>query len=546
MNRDFAVDLLSNLLERAETAREKTFLTSREVEALSIVLKDFANGQAGSSVPARTTEASERVDSPRMSAVRSRLVIAAVNDADIPRDVLLCVDFGTSFSKAFASVDNGTDRPELVDLPIGDGSGGARLVTPSEVLIDDGYIYFGPRARQRLNESEQSADRLIDSIKQYITLNSDVSTLGTARLDQTQDPTQSLSRRDVLVLYLAHLMHLSETALSAAGRSPNVRRRFAHPAWPDGTKDKNEREMRKMMAEAIVLARSVNGGFAEGLPAQEARILLDQLKVVGEDLLPLNLIHEPVREATAAGAGALLGTPEGHREKYLIVDIGAGTTDVAGFHCVNNPDWDKSRVWEISGAAKAKNMAGNVLDNALQKLALSKSSLVEGSEEYRQAGLAIRRDRRIFKEQLFNSRSVIIQLPTDEAVTITLDEFLAYGPVVSFTTAIVSMVGEAASVVQGGEDTRINLVATGGGASLPVIKQLVENGVDADGRHISFQLSDAIAEGVRETNPDLVTQYPQIAVALGGSLPTLPEQRGDVQSGFSPAPARVMGPMYRS
>lgn len=516
-----------------------------EVGALSAVLRDVVGDDtpiAAVPAPGAIRQVSGSADGDKLP----RLAMTAINSDEVPPDVLLCIDFGTSFSKAFASIDNGTDRPLLVDMPIGNGIGGDRLVTPSEMLIDEEHIYFGSRARQRLNETEQAADRLIDSIKQYITLNSDVSSLASSRLDPIQEPTQCLSRRDILVLYLANLMQLAEIALVNIGQSPNVRRRFAHPAWPDGTKDKNETEMRKLMAEAVMLARSVEKGFADRLPVRQARILLDQLKVMDEKFLPLNLIHEPVREATAAGAGALLGASEGVREKYLIVDIGAGTTDVAGFHCVNNPDWDRSRVWEITGAAKAKNMAGNVLDNALQKLTLIKSSLVEGSEEYRQAGLAIRRDRRIYKEQLFNNGSVIIPLPTDETVTITLPEFLAYDPVVSFTSAIVGMVGEAASVVQGSEGGRIKLVATGGGASLPVIKQLAEVGVDADGRHINFELSDAIAEGVRETNPDLVDPYPQIAVALGGSLPNLPEQRGNVQAGFSSAPPRVMSPIYRS
>ncbi|PZF75846.1 hypothetical protein DK847_16630 [Aestuariivirga litoralis] len=458
---------------------------------------------------------------------------------------MLCVDFGTSFSKAFATIDNGDDRPELIDLPIGEGSGSARLVTPSELIIDAGQIFFGGRARQRLDETQQAADRLIDSIKQYVTLNQDVSVLGTARLDQIQDPTQALSQRDILVLYLGYLMYVAERALVTAGQTINAQRRFAHPAWPENTRQRNEDEMRRMMAEAVVLARSVKDGFEGGLSVIDARELLDKLKSLAADSLPLNLIREPVREATAAGAGALLSTAEGHREKYLIVDIGAGTTDVAGFHCVNNPNWDRSRVWEISGAAKARNMAGNVLDNAFQKFVLGKSSLTEGSEEYRQAGLAVRRSRRLLKEQLFREGSVIVLLPTDETVPVDLDEFLEYGPVVSFTNAIVAMVAEAADLVQGNDVSSIRLVATGGGATLPVITKIAEHGVDVGGRHIGFELSDAIAEGVRETNPDLVEAYSQIAVALGGALPNLPEQRANVRGAINAPPPRVIQTTYR-
>src|SRR5205807_1371269 len=111
-------------------------------------------------------------------------------------------------------------------------------------------------------------------------------------------------------------------------------------------------------AEAIVLARSLGDQLLEALPVASARAALDQLKELQGEL-PLNLIAEPVREATAAGAGALFGTPAHRREAYIIVDIGAGTTDVAGFYCVNNPDWDRPRVFEVNGAADAIKSAGN-------------------------------------------------------------------------------------------------------------------------------------------------------------------------------------------
>lgn len=542
MDRQFARDLLRNLLERARSSGERTFLTSMEIEALREVLE-------ADSEHAQPTEMSRPMVAPTSEAVKERdgpqLALARVQDNDIPRNLMLCVDFGTSFSKAFATIDKGDNRPELIDLPIGDGPGSVRLVTPSELLVDDGHIFFGTRARQRLDETQQAADRLIDSIKQYITLNRDVSALGAARLDQVQDPTQSLSQRDILVLYLGYLMHVAERALAAAGQTVNALRRFAHPAWPESTRQHNEEEMKRMMAEAVILARSVKSGFEAGLSVRDARELLNKLKLITADLLPLNLIREPVREATAAGAGALLSTGEGRREKYLIVDIGAGTTDVAGFHCVNNPNWDRSRVWEISAAAKAKNMAGNVLDNAFQKFVLSKSSLTEGSEEYRQAGLAVRRSRRLLKEQLFREGSVIVSLPTDETVSVDLAEFLMYGPVVTFTNAIVAMVAEAADLVQGNDSGRIRLVATGGGASLPVVADIAAHGVDVGGRHIGFDLSDAIAEGVRETNPDLVEAYSQIAVALGGALPNLPEQRADVRGAINVPPPLAIQPTYR-
>jgi hypothetical protein len=46
---------------------------------------------------------------------------------------MLCLDFGTSFSKAFVSVE-GESELDLIELPLGDGTRGTRLATPSELL----------------------------------------------------------------------------------------------------------------------------------------------------------------------------------------------------------------------------------------------------------------------------------------------------------------------------------------------------------------------------------------------------------------------------
>ena len=92
------------------------------------------------------------------------------------------------------------------------------------------------------------------------------------------------------------------------------------------------------MAEAILLARSGIPDFAESIAVADARVLLQQLAVLDPKLLPQQLIAEPVREATAAGAGAILKTPEHKRETYLVIDVGAGTTVCRVFICVNNPE----------------------------------------------------------------------------------------------------------------------------------------------------------------------------------------------------------------
>jgi len=528
-----------NLLERASDG-EKTYLTSREVEALRTLLRE----DCGEHTPSSTATVPS-VQEPNVTATTTYKLLLDLGSEVIQDPAsIVCVDFGTSFSKAFATVaQNGNLR--YVDLAIGDGLTGTRLTTPSELLVADGKIFFGSKARQHVEDTQTSTDRIIDSIKQFITLGKEVSKLGAARLQPVQDPNSDLTQRDVLVLYLAHLMHLTETALVDAGLSKNLLRRFAHPAWKDGAKDENAKEMRRLMAEAIVLARSIGSDLADTVDLVNAKALLEQLKTLAEDLLPTVLIGDPVREATAAGAGALISTPENTRQAFLIVDIGAGTTDVAGFICVNNTEWDTARVFEISKAAAALNKAGNMLDQILLRHILGVSSLTPDTTEYQSAALYVRRQRRALKEQLFAEGKLVVLLPTDETVVVELEAFLDLPHMRDFEQSLHDLVAQSAQVVAG-DASRIKLVATGGGSRLPIVTKLAEGGVQIGQRRISFDLVDAMPGTLATTNPELSDAFPQVAVAFGGSLPELPEQRASVPIGIESAPRRALAPMYKS
>lgn len=541
MDDERAKDLLMNLLERAMTG-ERTFLTSREVEALKSLLLKEAEQPDTQSVPVPPPSVPQPSKNMAAKTYKLALDLGSAENEDL--NSIVCVDFGTSFSKAFATVKK-AGGSRYVDLPIGDGSSGSRLTTPSELLVADGKIFFGARARQYVEDTQTSTEAIIDSIKQFITLGKEVSKLGAARLPAIQDKNGSLTQRDVLVLYLAHLMHLTETALAGAGLPRNLLRRFAHPAWKDHSREENAKEMRRLMAEAIVLARSVGTDLADVMDLASALTLLEQLKTLSEELLPVRLIGEPVREATAAGAGALLSTPENTRQAYLIVDVGAGTTDVAGFLCVNNPNWDQARVFEISTAATAMNKAGNMLDQILHKYILDKSSLTQDTTEYRSASLDIRRQRRALKEQLFADGRLVVVLPTDEAVEVEIAAFLNLPQMRDFSKTLHDLVAGSAAIVAGSA-SRIKLVATGGGSRLPFVRKLAEEGVQLDKRHIDFDLVEAMPITLAETNPELGDAFPQVAVAFGGSLPELPEQRSSVPTGIERTPKRLITPMYKS
>ena len=543
MNRDTAAAILTNLRERAERTDSSVVLMSLEIQALQVLFSAGTGANISSSNGKNSGD-----EQPREVPV------------EIPSDpplqwkpghppesnVVLCLDFGTSFSKAFACRDLLIEPvPELIDISFGENDDGTtRYVLPSELFIHDGSIFFGVAARQQFEIVGAEQDRLIDNPKQYMTLGMEVAALHQKPLRSEQDPSGTLNQRDALVLYLAHLNVLAEKSLQRTGFAGEIRRRYAHPAWDDESAEANSRAMDRIMAEAIMLAKCCPAEFEEQTALEAAKGLARRVQTVEEEDLPLGLLVGPVHEATAAGAGALMATRERHRQPYVILDIGAGTTDVAGCLCVNNPDWDYVKVAEVTGARKAIRRAGNTLDNILLKEILKRSSLANGTTEYHQVSQSLRRSIRNLKETLFEEGSLVSPLKSDEVVEIDLSEFIGMDSVKSLFREIETIVTDAAFVVAG-DDEHVQLVATGGGARLPIVKELISRPIEKDGRRMKLESREAMPNDLKEAYPRLRNIYPQLAVAIGGSHPELPEQMISVSEGIRDPGPRTLKPVYR-
>ena len=207
-------------------------------------------------------------------------------------DLILCLDFGTSFSKASACrTKQEDDIPEIIDIVFDEeAEGTSRFLLPSELFIHDEHVYLGKSARKQFETVDAIQDRLIDSPKQYMTLGTEVADLRQKPLRPEQDPSQSLSQRDALVLYLSHLNHLAEKSLKIGDAVADVRRRFAHPAWDETSAAANSKAMARIMVESIVLARNYPHEFEQGMPLALARDLIRNAQVLEDEDLPFALL----------------------------------------------------------------------------------------------------------------------------------------------------------------------------------------------------------------------------------------------------------------
>ncbi len=450
-----------------------------------------------------------------------------------PKDeTLVCIDFGTSLSKAYASEgDDPEEAPRLIDIALSpEADGSARYLLPSELLIHQGKINFGRTARKVFDKIAAEQDRLIDNPKQYMTLSRNVSNLEKRKLPKEKDPDNRFSERDALVLYLSHLVRMVDQSLEASEMPKSISMRYTHPAWKENIAEQNTGAMRRIVAEAVALARNYPCNFETRMDVDRASKLLSAARKAADKNLPLRLLKDPVAEATAAGVGAFMEAPPTGRQYFVILDIGAGTTDVAGCICVNGRG-QRARVWEITSARSAKKVAGNEIDNILRKFILERSNLANDSPEYFQARRALRKTVRAEKETLFSEGEVLVEVGNDELVHVSLDDFRVDRRVDKIFRVIKRMVTRAAFAVREGGVANIYaqniyLVPTGGGANLsPLIQELVSEPLARGDQRVRLELRNAMPSQIQEAYPEIEPYYPQLAVAIGGAHPALPEQK---------------------
>ncbi|WP_171212035.1 rod shape-determining protein [Ruegeria sp. HKCCA5426] len=308
--------------------------------------------------------------------------------------------------------------------------------------------------------------------------------------------------------------------------------------------NENARAMERIVAEAMALARSYPKEFETKLNTRRGAKLLMAARMAEAKDLPFDLLEEPVLEATAAGAGALMDSRPTGRQHYVILDIGAGTTDVAGCICVK-VDEDHVKVWEIQNARSAKNLAGNILDNALRKYILDSSSLANGSPEFEQADKALRKTIRTEKENLFRDGELQVDLVTDELVEVNLEDFLNQQSVRKVFDTIKEMVKKAAFAINE-RGSRVFLVPTGGGANLPIVDDLTAEPLEQDGMRVRLELTNAMPELLQEAYPEIEPFYPQLAVSIGGAHPALPEQKASIDHFEEDPGNKTLAPVYKS
>src|SRR6218665_617473 len=276
MDKKTAAILLASLLERIERDHAIGATSSHERQALRLAVQALGAKDAPAPLPPAPPPIA--VDSP-IEPPRIDLVLSSIQrEEKTTPDVLMCLDFGTAMSKAFASVFPG----QHLDLALGVAAGKEGYALPSSVFIaDDGNAYFGFEAIEMSQGFESSGRERLDSIKGWISLQQEGSLDGEGNiLSKAMNPSGvKLTQGDLLRIYLAYFTDVAEHALKPHVAEPRyVKRRYARPCWPDSKAQWGNDLMRRMLAEAQVLADTVSGRWEGGINVAELNAAVEKIK----------------------------------------------------------------------------------------------------------------------------------------------------------------------------------------------------------------------------------------------------------------------------
>lgn len=463
-------------------------------------------------------------------------------------DLLLCLDFGTAMSKAFASAKDGSKY----DLELGRAAGSTGYTLPSSVFVgDDARMYFGFEAIEQSQDFNTSGRERLDSIKSWLSFREDTNIDGKI-LGKNFNPTLlDLTEGDLIRIFLAYLTDIAGMSLTSrnipgtAGVNLRlVKRRFARPCG----KNSNQASwvdtlMKRLLAEAQLLADTFSGRWAGGIPVMEIKAALNSVKELGQR--PDYLIDVGIAEPVAVAAGAVAKS-ENRRDAFMVVDAGAGTTDFGLFFVMRNAELENPTVFQISESIKGLNQAGDKVDQLLQAFIRSKENFDPNTASGRLVEADLRRRIRVLKELLFTSGRVDYVLEDSSVGTVLRADFDVAPNVEQFGNRLEAGFREA---LEGVDESYLDYLATtgvtlqviltGGSARLPMIQALGRGHISVKGRDIKREFVDAAPEWMEDESKEMVSFYPQLAVAIGGASNELP------RTDFAPdVLLRVAAPTY--
>ena len=433
--------------------------------------------------------------------IEKLLDISTISQVEFSDNIRLGLDFGTAYSKAcMVRVE---DHEEVIlDLPLGIFAGEEALEMPvsSCLFIDpNGRLYFGPIAVERSLEARASGVDFsrIDSIKSFL-IDEERVTIDDSPLPKTYNPTDvEVSKAALLTFYLGYLLHLvREAALERHGVDiRNVSQRVSLPCYEYNHRKKVIGELSKLFTLGEVLGRSFRDEWENGFRVEDVKYLYEWMrKNINKNSPHIErFLEEPL--AVAGSRLSLTGSSVGN--VCMIVDVGAGTTDFAMFEIFADATKTSAIATEVKGSEYGVPVAGDRLDTILLAYILKQAGVTRANDSYTDILTSLRLDIRGYKERLFTDNAVSFALLNGFAGEVVLSDFLQSEPVKGYSKSLYEAFVHVLSsihpswiknkIIQKNMSSKLPVILTGGGAGLPMVRNLAKGVVNVKGYSVQLQ-----------------------------------------------------------
>ena len=439
----------------------------------------------------------------------------SVNQASVG-GACICLDLGTAMSKASVRLDpHGED---VAPLPIGAAAGAEHaLLTPSAMYVDADRLFFGPPALKRAETGVASRRNPIVSFKMILSAR-DVEAALTAKFSRSIDPTGTLRYRDGLVLYLAYLDQLIRAAValedSLAPPIANAPRRLTSPHWQSF--DAAGRLIGHLVDESVAVSADLGVALLsdEGVEMVRVRQALDRAANARDSGYFDGIVFESLSAASAYANFARATAP-----LVLVIDMGAGTTDIAAFE--RDSTVAPSGLAEIRGSRQCCTLAGDELDNILIDL-LVRSSGTRNLDAQDKLWRAVKLSARALKQELFQKgksafKNKVANLRVSREALANDQAFRDYCK--ALTQAIAASLIPLAERAKHTDAQAITVLLAGGGSNLPFLADLVKAAAVKAKLKLPLKVERF---GANWTLPHrrhpFAGVFPQLAIAMGGAL----------------------------
>ena len=505
--------IASDVLDRSLEADESSTLKVADVtQFASPAVRADERNRTGPVVPREEHSTTPQV----------QLDLSALNPCVGRDDARICLDFGTAMSKATLVVDGDTSETEDIHvLPLG-RPGNQEEVSEtmliSSVYIDNGGILrFGKAAVDySMPEGADGSRGRLDNIKRRLSEEGWDEQVG-KRFNPTKIP---VSYGDMVLAYLTFLTWTINTCLVDMGYPRNTPRRFAVPCFSGEKRREVYHKLKELVGEAQILSDTFGPKLREGIPLIVFVRTIEKLRRSPREYA---FVLEDVVEPLGV-ANSIMSWTRPINSLVLVIDIGAGTSDLSLYRLKIDPERDESLGIEVEGSARVLTEAGNHLDRLLIALIIKKSGITSNDSRWINVQSALELRIREFKESLFQDRSVFVVLEKWIEVEIELREFLELDAVRQFGRNLRSTVVEILESVdqswvgwiKANPGRYLTVALTGGGAELPMVKELAEGSITIKGGSVDTRIAIRFPNWLREVDENLEGDYPRVAVSIGG------------------------------